>query len=108
MTWSITAGSQVGSESAVERALSPETSHSKSSNGINGEYSTIFNFYTLINMLPVPTAGYKHKPNNSPCMGDNNCQVKQQRTIIPVAMAEGSIPLKKTWEMSALSDQKVL
>ncbi len=48
----------------------------------------------------MPTAG---KADDS---AHNNHQAKWQRTIIPVAMADGSKQLQKTWEMSVLSDQK--
>ena len=51
----------------------------------------------------APTAGSKRKANDS---GDNHHESKRQRTVTttPVAMADGNLPLKKTWELMGLKD----
>ena len=59
------------------------------------------------NPFPVPTAGSKHKADDLG-MGDNDHQAKWQRTLTPVAMSDGNLPLKKTWEMTELKNRRGL
>ena len=56
----------------------------------------------------MPTAGLKRKINDSGDKDDAAAdhQAKRQRTL--VAMAEGNVPLQKTWEMTELNNQKGL
>ena len=97
-----------GSVSAVEMALSLGSYNSGSRDGTGGEYSTLFHFYTSIIPPPVPTARSKRKADDLGCADDNNHQAKRQRPLAPVAMVDGNIPLKKTWEMMELSNRKGL
>ena len=54
-----------------------------------------------MNPFPAPTDGSKHKADD---LGDDNHQAKWQRRLPPVAMADGNLPLKKTWEMTELNN----
>ena len=63
--------------------------------------------YSLLIPLPAPTAGSKHKAEDSGA-DDRDSQAKKQRIITPVAMADGNLPLKKTWEMTELNNRKGL
>ena len=59
----------------------------------------------LITQSPAPTAGSKHKADD---LGNNDHQAKWQRPLAPVAMADGNLPLKKTWELTELNNQRGL
>lgn len=93
--------------SAIETAVLPDDSNSNSgsSHGAAGEYSTLFHLCTPLNSFPLPTAGSKR---NADDLGDNDRQPKRQRTLAPVAMADGNLPLKKTWEMTELKNRRGL
>ena len=105
MTRSLSPRSQL---SDTERALlspDPSNSISGSSHGASSEYSTIFHVCTSIISFPVPTARSKHKADE---LGDKDCQAKWQRSLAPVAMADGHLPLKKTWDLSVLKNRRGL
>ena len=105
-------GSQEGSLSTAEMAeMAPlDSCDLGSSTDAGSEYLTPFHLYTSTISPPVPSARLKRKSNDSADNNDqaNNDQAKRQRTIIPVATADGNVPLKKTWEMTELKDRKGL
>ena len=105
MTRSLSPRSQL---SDTERALlspDPSNSISGSSHGASGEDSTIFHVCTSIISFLAPTARSKCKADE---LGDEDRQAKQQRSLAPVAMADGHRPLKKTWDSSALKNRRGL
>ena len=96
------------SMSVAERALSPAGSHSTGGCGTGGEYSIPFHLYTSIIPLPAPTAGSKRKADALDGTNDDDHPAKQQKRRGPVAMADGNVPLQKTWEMTELVAHKGL
>ena len=57
---------------------------------------------------PKRKAGLKRKAEDLDCMGDNDHQAKQQKSLAPVALAKGNICLKNTWHLTELTYRRKL
>jgi len=64
-----------------------------------------FHMYTSTVSFPVPTAGSKHKADDSV---DDDRQEKWRKKIVTVPLADGSLPLKATWNATDLKHRKGL
>ena len=103
--------SQGESLSTMERAPSPDSGNSGSSHDAKGEQLTPFHLCTSIFPVPVPTARSAKRKASDLSDGDHQVdahQAKQQSKLAPVAMAEGNVPLKKTWDLTALKERRGL